>query len=706
MALRGTQHRPIELDSDDDSDVVSLISDEDGPLDLLDQTNRSNQADSASRTTAKGKERAQTEQPPSPPQLPATEAARPNIRIPSPQETYMNLPPVHDLFGQGDLFDHFPFPPLVGNEGFQTNFPGRHGALHSPDMLFHRHRDMNVTLPGNQNNPVPFGRHNLIVPPHATAAGHHDVNRNLRVWNEMLPPGLLNDPHVASLQNQQGQRLNNSKSRASEVSVDETKVTKCLDRVLELFPNISHEYALGKSRKRLRRCQQDPDDQIHTQSSYIPFEAVIEDILESEEKYPEEVTKKRKRESDSLEKAESNDYTKLTGTKTSAYILDATKILAECFPYIPTRHINSTIILKQSLFQSYQLLQAQDFESRTLPTGGQKQFRRLKKPRTELEKKYTPKRRHYAIDREYNQLIEEYGAAEKHWHNESERRQRQRETEDFEAANLSQAQQDNALVECQVCFDPFPINRSISCEGEEIHFFCYGCVESFAKMQIGLMRHAMDCMSCGEPLSRDFLTDALDPKTLSKLEDLQQRQEIKDAELEGLDECPFCDFRAQCPPIEIDKIFDCENCEAVSCRLCRKESHIPLSCEEACEDSRLSRRHQVEEAMSASLMRPCPKCKIPIVKSDGCNKIICPASGCRTMICFVCKKDITTVGYNHFRGANPHNLDGDRCPLHDSDRNRNEEDVRRAEEGEISALRREFAGLDNEDLEVSRHIRA
>lgn len=704
MALRGTRLQPIELDSDDDSDVVSLMSDEDGQTDLLEETNSLNQAHSAPRTMAKGKERAQTEQPPTPPQRPATEAARPNLRIPSPQETYINLPFDFGFADEGHLFNNFAPPPFLGDGELHPGLARRNGAFHVPDMLFHRPRDINVPMPANQNNPFPFGLHNLTIPPQGNTAGHFDVNRNLAMWNALVPPGL-HAPQTAPLQNQQGQRHDSPESKVSEVLVDETKVSKCLDRILELFPNISHEYVLNKSRKRLRKCLQDPEDLIHIQVGYIPYEAIVEDILESGGKYPEEVTKKRKRESSNSAKAQSTNYTNLMGKTTSAYILDATKILAECFPYIPTRHINSTIILKQSLFLSYQLLQAQDFESRTLPKGGQKPFRRLKKPRTELEKKYTPKRRDYAMDGEYKQLIEELAAARKHWHDEIERRQRQRETEDFEAANLSQAKQDNALVECQVCFDPFPINRSISCEAAEIHFFCYGCIESFAKMQIGLMRHAMDCMSCGEPLSRDFLTDALDPKTLSKLEDLQQRQEIKDAELEGLDECPFCDFRAQCPPIEIDKIFDCENCEAVSCRLCRKESHIPLSCEEACEDSRLSRRHQVEEAMSASLMRPCPKCKIPIVKSDGCNKIVCPASSCRTIICFVCKKDITTVGYNHFRGATTDGQDGSKCPMHDSSRNRNEEDVRRAEEGEIRALRREFAGLDNEDLEVSRHIR-
>jgi Na+-translocating ferredoxin:NAD+ oxidoreductase RnfC subunit len=48
------------------------------------------------------------------------------------------------------------------------------------------------------------------------------------------------------------------------------------------------------------------------------------------------------------------------------------------------------------------------------------------------------------------------------------------------------------------------------------------------------------------------LTRCLDPKTLSALERLQQQEEIRLAGFKDLAECPFCDYKAICPPVEMD----------------------------------------------------------------------------------------------------------------------------------------------------------
>jgi E3 ubiquitin-protein ligase RNF216 len=51
----------------------------------------------------------------------------------------------------------------------------------------------------------------------------------------------------------------------------------------------------------------------------------------------------------------------------------------------------------------------------------------------------------------------------------------------------------------------------------------------------------------------------------------------------------------------------------------------------------------VEEAISEAVIRKCPKCKKPIIKSDGCNKIRC---ACGAFMCYVCQKAIKD--YSHF----------------------------------------------------------
>jgi TRIAD3 protein (E3 ubiquitin-protein ligase RNF216) len=59
------------------------------------------------------------------------------------------------------------------------------------------------------------------------------------------------------------------------------------------------------------------------------------------------------------------------------------------------------------------------------------------------------------------------------------------------------------------------------------------------------------------------------------LEQVKQQKEIEEADLEGLEECPFCDYKCV---IEADKtqekLFRCGNidggCGAVSCRECKR----------------------------------------------------------------------------------------------------------------------------------------
>lgn len=84
------------------------------------------------------------------------------------------------------------------------------------------------------------------------------------------------------------------------------------------------------------------------------------------------------------------------------------------------------------------------------------------------------------------------------------------------------------------------------------------------------------------------------------------------AGLDNLTSCPFCPYAAEYPPAELDKEFRCENpdCKAVSCRLCKQKSHVPMSCEEVVRgEEASSARRKIEEAMSAAVIRTCNKCK-------------------------------------------------------------------------------------------------
>lgn len=269
------------------------------------------------------------------------------------------------------------------------------------------------------------------------------------------------------------------------------------------------------------------------------------------------------------------------------------------------------------------------------------------------------------------------------------------------AAAIDKEYRDNGdVLECQCCFDSYPINKITHCDGDEPHFFCLECAESNAKNEIGNSRYKLTCMDgsgCKASFCREQKQRFLDAKSFEALERIQQQAELRLAELPNLSQCPFCDFAAICPPIHVDKEFRCGDpkCEKVSCRLCKLESHVPLNCEESKKENGISERHVVEEARTLALLRTCPKCKVKILKEDGCNKVVCTCGG---MLCDYCGKDISQVGYVHFDGgAGPV---GKKCPTYDNFRDRRNKEVEKAEVEALERIRRDNPNIDAEDLKI------
>lgn len=265
-----------------------------------------------------------------------------------------------------------------------------------------------------------------------------------------------------------------------------------------------------------------------------------------------------------------------------------------------------------------------------------------------------------------------------------------RELEDFkqgkdeleaqEKMNFDHAKSTGRTEDCGCCFEECAINRMIHCDGETTHRFCRDCMKSQAEANIGLSKHELSCMSmdgCSGSFDVTQRKLFLDKKALMALERLEFEASLRMAGIENLETCPFCPYAAEYPPPEVNKEFRCDNpdCEKISCRLCRKESHIPMTCEENAVDHGLSARHVLEEAMSEALIRKCNNCQHPYVKLDGCNKVAC--TRCRTLQCYVCRKTITS--YNHFNDTTRGGRQG-QCPLFDKTELRHEEEIRQAEE--------------------------
>ena len=141
----------------------------------------------------------------------------------------------------------------------------------------------------------------------------------------------------------------------------------------------------------------------------------------------------------------------------------------------------------------------------------------------------------------------------------------------------------------------------------EAHLFCSTCISTYASTQLSSNSASLTCMhpsTCSLPFPPSELRRILAPTLMSLYERVVQQKEVAEAGLEGLEECPWCEWKCVMEAErEQDRLFRCGNeeggCGVVSCRFCWKKDHLPKSCKEVEEDKKLDGRHSIEEAMSA-----------------------------------------------------------------------------------------------------------
>jgi len=488
---------------------------------------------------------------------------------------------------------------------------------------------------------------------------------------------------------------------------------ECVDDVLAVFPDICRDYVTELYDIRVGE----------TAEQLI---AHILDKLDNGTEYPKAKDKlktlKRKRDVDEDEEAVnkygnidrangSAEYTLLTYEllflKMIRFLLTlniySRSILSVEFPLTPMSFIDTVLQqTRQLLFPAYMVLEEAD---RTWDTN-KPPYTKIKKPRTSSQAWTSEK-----IESALNSLLttadtmlalRELQTARRARKKEDDRRKAERQAEIDEEENFRKAVTEGTLLECGCCFSDCPLNRMVHCDSDEVpHWFCRRCARQTAETEIGNSKYKIKCMSmdgCHAGFSRDMKSQFLDEKTSVALDRNEQEEMLRMAGIENLASCPFCPFAAEYPPAEQDRLFRCQapDCEKVSCRLCKLESHIPKTCEENAKENGLSIRRQIEEAMSAALIRRCNKCNTPFVKEEGCNKMTCTRSGCYNVQCYVCSK---SCSYDHFndrsRGGKPGN-----CPLFESVEERHQEEVKKAEKEALAKVRAEHPEYTEDDLKV------
>lgn len=454
----------------------------------------------------------------------------------------------------------------------------------------------------------------------------------------------------------------------------------CLARIYEMFPDVCPEHTLTLY------------DQLATDTDFelpaaIRMDRVIEKLI-TDGPYP-----KRKKDTQHLkrkrEDSVNEEYKRweVDGREGVPRLLAGSirSILKAEFPTFTYPNINEIVAEEKHLFKAYvRLANLRDTDAN--PRRGRPSV--------------TANADTIVASSGWPPLGEELNAARKRAQEDREAREGEKMKKRAEDDNLRRAIAKGRTAECQACFDDLPMNRQIQCHGDEPHFTCFSCIETYIKTEIGDSRCRVLCTAgCGAGFEPAQLNLICDKKLLQKLADLQQEKDIRDANLDDLEECPFCDYKAIMPPIEENFEFNCANpdCEKVSCRRCKASSHIPISCEQFAKDKKANSRHTIEEAMTAALIRSCNKCKKQFIKEYGCNKMTCPS--CRNLQCYVCSE--TLKGYDHFdQTPQGDPRPGGKCPLYDNLEQRHEREVNAAEAAARTQVLAKNPDVVPEDLEI------
>ncbi|GMR55071.1 hypothetical protein PMAYCL1PPCAC_25266, partial [Pristionchus mayeri] len=201
----------------------------------------------------------------------------------------------------------------------------------------------------------------------------------------------------------------------------------------------------------------------------------------------------------------------------------------------------------------------------------------------------------------------------------------------------------------------------------EIHKFCAECVIGHARAaqeQNVILRAGVGikCMEpqCKNALLRAHIEQVLDMQTRAILDPLLSNEALLAANCADIEKCRRCSYAEVMEDKETEPTFKCKNdgCRHKHCRKCGRtydKAHKGRTCEEMDPDAV---RKRVEEQLTEQSMHKCPRCKRPIVKADGCNKIPCP---CGQLSCYVCKAAIEN--YKHFKNGPADEHNKDKCPL-------------------------------------------
>lgn len=227
----------------------------------------------------------------------------------------------------------------------------------------------------------------------------------------------------------------------------------------------------------------------------------------------------------------------------------------------------------------------------------------------------------------------------------------------------------SGLPECCICYDTMECT-TLHCCGCKV---CRSCTNEIVATNINEGRAYISCPNpeCAKGLKREFIIQHIDSEMKNKYERFRLNYEMDNTKKT----CPNCCYiterdlpkftprRKQLTPDEYH--IKCKECAFDWCFNCHSPWHEIISCEENRRgDQHFYKWTKSRRAGFIPNCQKCPKCKVYIQRSEGCDSMTC--NQCQSNFCYKCGgyfRDFPGLGSHYER----HSVFG--CPYNFSPNN-------------------------------------
>ncbi|XP_078068935.1 E3 ubiquitin-protein ligase RNF217 [Mustelus asterias] len=193
------------------------------------------------------------------------------------------------------------------------------------------------------------------------------------------------------------------------------------------------------------------------------------------------------------------------------------------------------------------------------------------------------------------------------------------------------------ILTCRVCLDDKPI-RPLPCCKKAV---CEECLKRYLSNQVQLGRAEIKCpiTECSKYLEESTVISNLPRDDIVKYSYFLELSRV-DSSTKPCPQCKhFTTFRRKSnipTPTKTENKFkiQCPVCQFVWCFKCHAPWHDGLNCKEYRKGDKLLRHWASEVEHGQRNAQKCPKCKIHIQRTEGCDHMNC--SQCNTNFCYRC----------------------------------------------------------------------